>query len=204
MKSKIVFLFLLISACLTWTAHSQEQKQFFIQNYSPKTYQASPQNWSIVQDKRGVMFFGNTDGILEYDGKNWKLTPIENVELRASFNYLDIQFIIPKKEIVSKFIASYIFEPNVALLTEDLISTSNTEENLDICENVLTQNHDLIGTQYFDAFVKLKKEEDITLIAISRDAQLIKSPKDDLELKEEDVLIYIANGKNKHAIFEEE
>ena len=67
-----------------------------------------------------------------------------------------MQFIIPKKEIVSKFIASYIFEPNVALLTEDLISTSNTEENLDICENVLTQNHDLIGTQYFDAFVKLK------------------------------------------------
>ena len=129
---------------------------------------------------------------------------IENVELRASFNYLGIQFIIPKKEIVSKFIASYIFEPNVALLTEDLISTSNTEENLDICENVLNQNHDLIGMHYFDAFVKLKKEEDITLIAISRDSILIKSPKDDLELKENDVLIYIANGKNKHAIFEGE
>lgn len=126
---------------------------------------------------------------------------IENVELRASFNYLGIQFIIPKKEIVSKFIASYIFEPNVALLTEDLISTSNTEENLDICENILAQEHELIGTCYFDAFVKLKKEHGIILIAVSRNSTLIKSPKDDFELEENDVLIYIANGKNKHAIF---
>lgn len=128
---------------------------------------------------------------------------IENVELRASFNYLGIQFIIPKKEIVSKFIASYIFEPNVALLTEDLISTSNTEENLDICENILTQNHELIGFCYFDAFVKLKKQNGIILIAMSRNSNLIKTPKDDFELKENDVLIYIANGKNKHTIFDD-
>jgi len=162
---------------------------------------------NITDAKRVYISFENDTDTLVYTislKKKYDLVKcvvaIENIELKASFNYLGVQFIIPKKEIVSKFIASYIFEPNVALLTEDLISTSDTEENLDICENVLTQNHDLIGTRYFDAFVNLKKDKGIILIAVSRDTNLIKSPEDNFELKENDVLIYIANGMNKQAI----
>jgi len=162
---------------------------------------------NITDSKRVYVSFENDTDTLVYTislKKKYDLVKcvvaIENIELKASFNYLGVQFIIPKKEIVSKFIASYIFEPNVALLTEDLISTSNTEENLDICENVLTQNHELIGTRYFDAFVNLKKHKGIVLVAVSRDTNLIKSPEDNFELKENDVLIYIANGKSKQTI----
>lgn len=44
----------------------------FINNYSPEEYQAARQNWIVVQDHRGLMYFGNTDGsILEFDGQNW-------------------------------------------------------------------------------------------------------------------------------------
>lgn len=42
-----------------------------LQNYSHKTYNASEANWSITQDERGVMYFGNSEYILEYDGRNW-------------------------------------------------------------------------------------------------------------------------------------
>jgi len=45
----------------------------FITNYAPDMYKASAQNWAVVQDKRGVMFFGNNDGLLEYDGLTWHL-----------------------------------------------------------------------------------------------------------------------------------
>lgn len=122
---------------------------------------------------------------------------IENIELKSSFNYLGVQFIIPKKEIVSKFIASYIFEPNVALLTEDLISTSNSKSNLDICETKLTSNHSYINTTYLDTFINLKEKQGITLVALSRNGELIKNPENSFKLLENDILVYIANGENK-------
>ena len=40
----------------------------FIRNYEAREYQAHSQNWSILQDQRGVMYFGNSIGVLEYDG----------------------------------------------------------------------------------------------------------------------------------------
>lgn len=55
-----------------------EAGAFTFQTYSPKTYAASPQNWAIVQDARGILYFGNTDGVLEYDGVNWRRIPLDN------------------------------------------------------------------------------------------------------------------------------
>ena len=54
-------------------AHSQrEQGLPFITNYYAKDYQASPQNWAIIEDDRGVMYFGNSRCLLEYDGVKWR------------------------------------------------------------------------------------------------------------------------------------
>jgi len=44
----------------------------------PKDYGAETQNWAIVQDDRGVMYFGNSSGILEYDGVSWRLIQFPN------------------------------------------------------------------------------------------------------------------------------
>lgn len=49
-----------------------------IKNYDAKTYGAFPQNWSIVQDNQGIMFFGNGVGVLKFDGISWELIPIRN------------------------------------------------------------------------------------------------------------------------------
>jgi serine phosphatase RsbU (regulator of sigma subunit) len=56
----------------------------FIKNYSPKEYGASTDNWAIAQDKRGVMYFGNASGVLEYDGTKWILIPVSNNSLVRS------------------------------------------------------------------------------------------------------------------------
>ena len=42
-------------------------------NYPKKVYKAASQSWSITQDQRGFMYFGNNDGVLEFDGKRWFL-----------------------------------------------------------------------------------------------------------------------------------
>ena len=43
-----------------------------ITNYSKSIYQAGTQNRGIVQDKGGVMYFANYEGLLSFDGVYWK------------------------------------------------------------------------------------------------------------------------------------
>ncbi len=62
----------------------------FIKNYTKNDYGASTQNWSIIQDKRGLIYFGNNGGLLEFDGINWRLYRISNnstVRAVAADNY---------------------------------------------------------------------------------------------------------------------
>lgn len=49
-----------------------ESGQPFIRNYTPKEIGAPPSNWAIAQDQRGILYFGNADGVLEYDGVSWR------------------------------------------------------------------------------------------------------------------------------------
>ena len=56
-----------------------------IRNYTPKEYGAVPQNWAIIQDRRGVMYFGNWNGVLEYDGATWRLISTPNKSGVRSF-----------------------------------------------------------------------------------------------------------------------
>jgi signal transduction histidine kinase/CheY-like chemotaxis protein len=49
-----------------------------IRKYLPREYGALEQNWSIDQDDRGVMYSGNSLGLVEYDGASWRLITVPN------------------------------------------------------------------------------------------------------------------------------
>ena len=49
-----------------------------ITNYSKNVYEAGMQNWDMAQDKNGVMYFANNDGLLSFDGTYWKVYPLPN------------------------------------------------------------------------------------------------------------------------------
>ena len=67
--------FLLASIFLLFVVITQAQEagRPFIRNFPPSEYRAYSQNWAVTQDSRGIMYFANTDGLLEYDGINWRL-----------------------------------------------------------------------------------------------------------------------------------
>ncbi|WP_246230184.1 two-component regulator propeller domain-containing protein [Mucilaginibacter humi] len=44
----------------------------YIQNYPKSIYGSGNQNWSVSQDKNGVMYYGNAEGLLVYDGRYWQ------------------------------------------------------------------------------------------------------------------------------------
>ncbi|OFX61469.1 MAG: hypothetical protein A2046_00125 [Bacteroidetes bacterium GWA2_30_7] len=63
---------LLLALLLNLTSAAQPLRQY-IQNFTQKDYGDSchAQNWSVVQDERGIMYFGNNNRVLEYDGETW-------------------------------------------------------------------------------------------------------------------------------------
>lgn len=72
---------LFIQYCLcSFSAFAQIQDEGipFIRNFTQQDYKAAPQNWAIVQDHRGIMYFGNNYGILEFDGNHWRQFGIAN------------------------------------------------------------------------------------------------------------------------------
>src|ERR1039457_2031973 len=42
-------------------------------NYTKSVYNAGTQNRCIEQDKNGIMYFANYEGLLTFDGTYWKL-----------------------------------------------------------------------------------------------------------------------------------
>lgn len=84
MKVYKILILLLISS-LTATAQLNKLGHPIIRNYTPEEYGATEQNWSVIQDNRGVLYVGNGEnGVLEYDGKTWRKIPIpNNSEIRS-------------------------------------------------------------------------------------------------------------------------
>jgi len=44
-----------------------------VTNFSKNDYHASNQNWAVGQSDDGIMYFGNNQGLLQYDGSSWEL-----------------------------------------------------------------------------------------------------------------------------------
>lgn len=53
-------------------------------NFSKKNYKGGTQTWDIAQDKDGVVWFANNDGLLEFDGTHWRLFPLGNGTIARS------------------------------------------------------------------------------------------------------------------------
>ena len=47
-------------------------------NYSKQAYAAGLQNWDIRQDRNGIIYLANNEGVLSFDGKYWNLYPLPN------------------------------------------------------------------------------------------------------------------------------
>jgi ligand-binding sensor domain-containing protein/DNA-binding CsgD family transcriptional regulator len=58
-----------------------------VRNFTRKEYRSGTQNWAIAQDGNNIMYFANNEGLLVFDGKNWKTVPIRNGTNVRSLSY---------------------------------------------------------------------------------------------------------------------
>jgi len=47
-----------------------------IKNYKSADYNAATEIWDLKQDKRGILYYANNDGLLTFDGNYWKRYPM--------------------------------------------------------------------------------------------------------------------------------
>jgi ligand-binding sensor domain-containing protein/DNA-binding CsgD family transcriptional regulator len=53
----------------------------YVQNFPKSIYLSGNQNWAIAKDKYGIMYFGNAQGLLTYDGKYWQQYTMPNHQI---------------------------------------------------------------------------------------------------------------------------
>jgi len=59
------------------------ERNYFFKNFTTLDYGNQSQNWSILQDKRGIIYVANQGGVLEYDGETWRTIQIPNTVTRS-------------------------------------------------------------------------------------------------------------------------
>ena len=77
-KALLIFISLLAITICTHAADIKSIGVPYVQNYTKALYQSGNQNWSITRDEHGIMYFGNSDGLLTFDGKYWQSYPMPN------------------------------------------------------------------------------------------------------------------------------
>ncbi|MEX0981113.1 MAG: SpoIIE family protein phosphatase [Bacteroidales bacterium] len=120
-----------------------------IYNFTPKEYNALEQNWCATEDNRGVLYFGNNAGILEYDGAHWTLTPPSNgspVHSIATSSKGRVYF-----GSVNKF--GYLATDSIGQLAYFLLSDLLTEAQQDF--NEIWETHAVGETIYFQSYHKI-------------------------------------------------
>ncbi|SEK36840.1 triple tyrosine motif-containing protein [Parapedobacter koreensis] len=78
---------LLIVVFLTGPVYSAAQHRVAIPqiiNYNNNQYKGGLQNWDIAQDSHGIMYFGNNEGLLTFNGRYWNNYPLPNATVVRS------------------------------------------------------------------------------------------------------------------------
>ncbi|WP_282636703.1 triple tyrosine motif-containing protein [Sphingobacterium thalpophilum] len=74
-----VLLFFILSTLFSCRLWGQDLLGLpLVYNYGKSVYQGGSRTWDIKQDSHGIMYFGNSEGLLTFDGRYWKTFPLPN------------------------------------------------------------------------------------------------------------------------------
>ncbi|WEA02267.1 ligand-binding sensor domain-containing protein [Mucilaginibacter sp. SJ] len=77
MKKSILFIIVLRILICTSSAQTTLGTPA-IKSYTHNEYNAGSEIWNIKQDKNGILYFANDEGLLTFDGSYWKTYPLPN------------------------------------------------------------------------------------------------------------------------------
>jgi voltage-gated potassium channel len=139
----------------------------------------------------------------EYSGLNYTVT-LENSNLKETFLSAGVTHAISRNEIASRLLASYMFEPDVALFSEEILAYPTNDEEYDMKQFKVSENNPYNGLEYDKVFFDLKKNENVILMGLVRleDEKRVvyKNPSHNFNIKTDDYLIMLMNQKTQRKI----
>ena len=124
---------------------------------------------------------------------------LQKPRLKETFHAAGVTYAVARNEIASKLVASYIFEPDVADMNLELISTSKSDTQHDIQEFLVTDSNPYKDKVYLDTFTDLKKNYNAILIGIHKasERKTYTNPGEEMKIEKDDYLIILSNGSSK-------
>jgi len=135
-----------------------------------------------------------------YGGLNYVVT-LDNGNLKSTFHNAGVTYAISKHEIASKLLASYIYEPDVALFSEELIAFAHEDHEYDIKQFLVLENNPFVGVPYDKAFFDLKKQCNVVLIGLVKIENgrrtLHKNPSGDIKIEKGNYLMALIDKRGQ-------
>jgi voltage-gated potassium channel len=126
------------------------------------------------------------------------IVSLDNADLKQTFVAAGVTYALSKNEIASKLLASYIFEPDVAIFNEEIIAVAETDELYDIKQYQVLKSNPYIGMQYEKVFYDIKRACNAVLVGMVKCEDnkrlLLKNPEGDISVEEKDYLLLLVNG----------
>lgn len=134
--------------------------------------------------------------------KNFKdlkyIVSLDNADLKQTFVAAGVTYALSKNEIASKLLASYIFEPDVAIFNEEIIAVAETDELYDIKEYQVLKSNPYVNMPYEKVFYDIKRACNAVLVGMvkcqDQNRLLLKNPEGDVKIEEKDYLLLLVNG----------
>lgn len=76
-----VWLFIAFTCC---TNSIPAANNLVVKSFDKQSYHADRQNWSVSSSSSGMIYFANTQGLLEFDGTTWHLNRLPNESIMRS------------------------------------------------------------------------------------------------------------------------
>ena len=126
---------------------------------------------------------------------------LQKLQLKETFKAAGVTYVITKNEIASKLVASYIFEPDVADMNLDLLSSSRHEEDFDVQQYKVLANNRFVNKDSEEVFHELKTNYNSVMLGLSKTKDgrrvLIKNPPTGTLIEQGDYLILMSSGRAK-------
>jgi len=135
-----------------------------------------------------------------FESLNYVVT-LDNGNLKSTFIHAGVTYTISKNEISSKLLASYIYEPDVAFFSEELIAYAHEEDEYDMKQFLVTTDNAYANTPYDKAFFELKRDCNVVLIGLVKQVngqrRLLKNPEGNIKIEPGDYLMMMMDGKGR-------
>ncbi|MCB0506415.1 MAG: NAD-binding protein [Cyclobacteriaceae bacterium] len=127
------------------------------------------------------------------------IVTLDNTDLKATLLEAGATYTLSKTDIAAKLLASYMFEPDVAVFNDEIIAVAENETMYDMKQYLVTEDNPYKGMYYEKVFYDLKKECNAVLVGIVKceggERKLIKNPDMPVTVAAKDYLLMLINGR---------